>query len=59
MEPYVDDVVQLTQHLNLPDAVHIGHSTGGGEALRYAARATKGRVAKAVLIDAVPPIRVK
>jgi non-heme chloroperoxidase len=59
MDTYVDDVAQLTQHLNLRDAVHIGHSTGGGEAARYAARATKGRVAKAVLIDAVPPIMVK
>jgi len=59
MDTYVDDVAQLMQHLDLRDAVHIGHSTGGGEAARYAARATKGRVAKAVLIDAVPPIMVK
>ena len=59
MDTYVDDVAQLTKHLNLRDAVHVGHSTGGGEAARYAARAPKGRVAKAVLIDAVPPIMVK
>jgi len=59
MDTYVDDVAQLTKHLNLRDAVHVGHSTGGGEAARYAARAPKGRVAKAELIDAVPPIMVK
>ena len=59
MDTYVDDVIQLARHLDLRDAVHIGHSTGGGEAARYAARAIKGRVAKAVLIDAVPPIMVK
>jgi non-heme chloroperoxidase len=59
MDTYVDDVKQLTKHLNLKDAVHIGHSTGGGEVARYVAQAAKGRVAKAVLIDAVPPIMVK
>jgi non-heme chloroperoxidase len=51
--------MQLVEHLNLRDAIHIGHSTGGGEVARYVARAGKGRVAKAVLIDAVPPIMVK
>jgi len=59
MDTYVDDVKQLAKHLDLRDAVHIGHSTGGGEVTRYAARAEKGRIAKAVLIDAVPPIMVK
>jgi len=59
MDTYVDDVIQLTQHLDLRNAFHVGHSTGGGEAARYAARAPSGRVAKAVLIDAVPPIMVK
>jgi len=59
MDTYVDDVIQLARHLDLRNAIHVGHSTGGGEAARYAARADKGRVAKAVLIDAVPPIMVK
>jgi len=59
MDTYAADVAQLTKHLNLRDAVHIGHSTGGGEVARYVARAEKGRVAKAVLIDAVPPVMVK
>jgi non-heme chloroperoxidase len=59
MDTYVDDVAQLTRHLNLREAIHIGHSTGGGEVARYVARAEKGRVAMGVLIDAVPPIMVK
>jgi non-heme chloroperoxidase len=59
MDTYAADVAQLAKHLNLRDAVHIGHSTGGGEVARYVARAEKGRVAKAVLIDAVPPVMVK
>jgi len=59
MDTYVDDVKQLAKHLDLRGAVHIGHSTGGGEVARYVARADKGRVAKAVLIDAVPPVMVK
>jgi non-heme chloroperoxidase len=59
MDTYVADVMQLTDHLGLQNAIHIGHSTGGGEVARYVARASKGRVAKAVLIDAVPPIMVK
>lgn len=49
----------VVQHLDLRDAVHIGHSTGGGEATHYVARYGKGRVAKLVLIGAVPPIMVK
>src|SRR5215475_8787424 len=59
MDTYVNDVTQLVRHLKLEDAVHIGHSTGGGEVARYVAQAAEGRVAKAVLIDAVPPVMVK
>jgi non-heme chloroperoxidase len=59
MDTYADDVLQLTHHLNLKDAIHIGHSTGGGELVRYVARAPKGRVAKAVISNAVPPIMLK
>ena len=59
MDTYVDDVAQLVTHLDLRDAIHVGHSTGGGEVTRYVARAGKGRVAKAALVDAVPPIMVK
>jgi pimeloyl-ACP methyl ester carboxylesterase len=53
------DVAELVEKLNLRDAIHIGHSTGGGEVARYVAKHGKGRVAKAVLISAVPPIMVK
>lgn len=59
MDTYADDVAQLAIALDLRDAVHVGHSTGGGEVARYVARYGKGRVAKAVLIGAVPPIMVK
>lgn len=59
MDTYADDVVQLAKALDLKNAIHIGHSTGGGEVARYVARAEPGRVAKAVLIGAVPPIMVK
>ena len=59
MDTYVDDLLQLTAHLDLKDAVHIGHSTGGGEVVRYVARAPKGRVAKAVIASAVPPVMLK
>jgi len=59
MDTYADDVAQLTSALDLRGAVHIGHSTGGGEVARYVARAEPGRVSKAVLIGAVPPIMVK
>jgi non-heme chloroperoxidase len=59
MDTYADDVAQLAKHLDLRDAIHVGHSTGGGEVTHYVARAGKGRVAKAVLVDAVPPIMVK
>ena len=59
MDTYASDVAELASELDLRNAVHIGHSTGGGEVARYVARAEKGRVAKAVLIGAVPPIMVK
>jgi len=59
MDTYAADVAELTAHLDLKDAIHVGHSTGGGEVARYVARHGKGRVAKAVLISAVPPIMVK
>ena len=59
MDTYAADVAELVEHLDLRDAVHIGHSTGGGEVARYVARAQPGRVAKAVLVDAVPPVMVK
>jgi non-heme chloroperoxidase len=59
MDTYAADVAQLASHLDLHDAVHVGHSTGGGEVARYVAKHGKGRVAKAVLIGAVPPIMVK
>ena len=59
MDTYAADVAELTAALDLRGAIHVGHSTGGGEVARYAARATPGRVAKAALISAVPPIMVK
>lgn len=59
MDTYAADVAQIAETLDLRDAVHIGHSTGGGEVARYAARAAPGRVAKAVLIGAVPPVMVQ
>lgn len=59
MDTYAADVAALTDALDLKGAVHVGHSTGGGEVAHYVARAKPGRVAKAVLIGAVPPIMVK
>ena len=60
MNTYAADVAALAKHLDLKDAVHIGHSTGGGEVARYVAQyGGGGRVAKAVLIGAVPPVMVK
>jgi non-heme chloroperoxidase len=59
MDTYAADVAELAAALDLRDAVHVGHSTGGGEVTRYVARHGKGRVAKAVLIGAVPPVMVK
>jgi len=59
MDTYAADVAVLTSELNLRDAIHVGHSTGGGEALRYVVRHGHGRVAKLVMVSAVPPIMVK
>jgi len=59
MDHYADDLAVLTEHLNLKNAVHIGHSTGGGEVVHYLARYGESRAAKAVLISAVPPIMIK
>ena len=59
MDHYASDVAAVVAHLDLRNAVHIGHSTGGGEALHYAARHGGGRVAKLVLIGAVPPLMLK
>jgi non-heme chloroperoxidase len=55
MDRYADDLAELVEHLDLHDAVHIGHSAGGGEVARYIGRHGEGRVAKAVLISAVTP----
>ena len=59
MDTYAADVAALVAALDLKNAIHIGHSTGGGEVAHYVARAEPGRVAKAVLIGAVPPVMVK
>ena len=61
MDHYAADAAAVVQHLDLRNAVHIGHSTGGGEVARYVARhgEPQGRVAKAVLVSAVPPLMVK
>ncbi len=59
MDTYADDVAALVMSLDLQNAIHISHSTGGGEATRYVARADPGRVAKVVLIDAVPPVMIR
>ncbi len=59
MDHYADDLAALTAHFDLKEAIHVGHSTGGGEVTRYIARHGESRVAKAVLISAVPPLMVK
>jgi non-heme chloroperoxidase len=59
MDTYAQDAAAVADALNLKDAVHIGHSTGGGEVARYVSRYGKGRVAKAVLVSAVPPLMLK
>jgi non-heme chloroperoxidase len=59
MDTYAADMIELAAAIDLRDAVHIGHSTGGGEVARYVARAEPGRVAKAVLVGAVPPVMVR
>src|SRR6202012_4981801 len=55
MNTYAADVAELVEKLDLRDAIHIGHSTGGGEVVRYVAKYGKGRVSKAVLISAIAP----
>ncbi|KFG72919.1 alpha/beta fold hydrolase [Streptomyces mutabilis] len=59
MDHYATDAAAVVAHLGLRDVVHVGHSTGGGEVARYVARHGAGRVAKAVLIGAVPPLMVQ
>src|SRR6478736_2348003 len=59
MDHYADDLAALTAHLDLKGAVHVGHSTGGGEVVHYLARHGESRVAKAAIISAVPPLMVK
>src|SRR3954462_3414330 len=63
MDTYADDLMKVVERLDLKNAIHVGHSTGGGEAARYSGRQgagrAKGRVAKAVLIGAAPPLMLK
>ena len=59
MDHYAADAAAVVEHLDLRDTVHVGHSTGGGEVARYVARHGAGRVAKAVLIGAVPPLMLQ
>jgi non-heme chloroperoxidase len=59
LDTYADDLAALVEHLNLENAVHVGHSTGGGEVTRYIGRHGTKRVAKAVLIGAIPPLMLK
>jgi non-heme chloroperoxidase len=59
MDHYADDLAAVTAHLDLKEAVHVGHSTGGGEVVHYLARHGTSRVSKAVIISAVPPLMVK
>jgi non-heme chloroperoxidase len=59
MDTYAADVIALAAHLDLKNAIHVGHSTGGGEVVHYVARAEAGRVAKAVIIGAIPPVMLK
>src|SRR5262249_6076212 len=58
-DTYADDLAELVKHLDLKNAVHIGHSTGGGEVARYIGRHGSKLVAKAVLISAIPPLMLK
>src|SRR5215469_6865280 len=59
MNHYAADLAALTEHLDLKNAIHVGHSTGGGEVVRYLGRHGESRVAKAAILNAVPPLMVK
>src|ERR1700741_4109557 len=59
MDHYADDLAAVTAKLDLSNAVHVGHSTGGGEVIRYLTRHNRGQVAKAAIISAVPPLMLK
>ena len=59
LDTYADDLAELVEKLDLKDAIHVGHSTGGGEVARYIGRHGTERVAKAVLISAIPPLMLK
>jgi non-heme chloroperoxidase len=59
LDHYADDLAAVTTHLDLKDAIHVGHSTGGGEVVRYLARHGESGVAKAAIISAIPPLMVK
>jgi non-heme chloroperoxidase len=59
MDHYADDLAAVVEHLDLHDAIHVGHSTGGGEVVRYLARHGQSRASKAALISAVPPLMVQ
>jgi non-heme chloroperoxidase len=59
MDHYADDLAVVTAHLDLKNAIHVGHSTGGGEVVHYLARHGEGRVAKAAILCAVPPLMLK
>jgi non-heme chloroperoxidase len=59
LDTYADDLAELVRHLNLEDAIHVGHSTGGGEVVHYLARHGESRASKAAIISAVPPLMLK
>ncbi len=59
MDHYADDLAAVTAHLDLKNAIHVGHSTGGGEVVHYIARHGESRVSKAAIISAVPPLMVQ
>src|SRR5690348_6860080 len=59
MDTYAEDVKALVRALDLRNAIHVGHSTGGGEVTHYVARSDSGRVSKAILISAIPPVMLK
>jgi non-heme chloroperoxidase len=59
MDHYADDLASLTSHLDLKNAIHVGHSTGGGEVVHYLARHGESRVSKAAIVSAVPPLMVR